>query len=240
MKSKAGVLVLTLLVIGGIANASISTPTVTTDSSPLFAVSLNRAVDEFEGRRPKAAGSNKLKAAAAAQGATTLSDCTYTEGCMATIGGWSCDFSTCVGCSGTFYFDYTCSNSLACGVYPTENASATCSGFGSTCGSGCSTAQANNCNNTSSSFCGTFSGSTCASTCSPSNCPTSGTTTCQTQWGATCDQFCNEHTMSGCEVPTSDNCGITQGVLCDPPTTTSLCEFHTSAADCTQSWACTY
>ena len=219
MKSKAGMLVLTLLVVGGIANASISTPTGTTDSSPLFAVSLNRAVDEFEGRRPKSrstTGSTKLKAAVAAQGATAYENCTYEEGCMATIGGWSCDYSTCVGCNSTFYFDYTCQNSLSCGVFPTENASATCSGFGSTCGSGCNTAQANNCNNTSSSFCGTFSGSTCASTCSANNCQTASGTACPTQWGATCDLYCEEPTMNPpCETTSDyDMCLRTRGSSC--------------------------
>jgi hypothetical protein len=220
MKSKAGVLVLTLLVVGGIANASISTPTVTTDSSPLFAVSLNRAVDEFEGRRPKGgspADSNRLKAAVAAQGATTQSDCTYTEGCQATVGGYSCDYSTCTGCQSTYWTDYTCQDSLSCGVYPTENASSTCSGFGSTCGSGCSTAQANNCNNTSSAYCSTYSGqNTCSTTCSTQYCSTSGGSSCATQWGSTCDMYCEEPTMNPpCETTADyEMCGQTGGSTC--------------------------
>lgn len=222
MKSKAGVLVLTLLVVGGIANASISTPTGTTDSSPLFAVSLNRAVDEFEGRRPKGgspADSTKLKAAGRAQGATTASDCTYTEGCMATVGGWSCDYSTCVGCTSTFYFDYTCQNTITCGVFPTQDSGPTCSGFGSTCGSGCGmTSQPSNCNNTQSSFCPTYVGqSTCASTCHATACPTTGGTGCATQWGSTCDgSYCQEPTMNPpCETTSDfDMCLRTRGSNC--------------------------
>ena len=249
MKSRTVVVVLMLCAAVAVFGSEYE-PTIASGSSPLFAASLDRAVGELRGERPRQR-SRVVKGAvkgfaAVVEDTTGAWNCTQFEGCweMVTQGGISCDYSLCEGCPGqTAYGNYTCSNVTACGVFPTQNSGPTCTGFGSTCGSGCSTAQANNCNNTSSSFCGTFSGSTCASTCSASNCPTSGTTTCQTQTGATCDAFCTEPTMlQTCEVPTSRpaECGVTQGWECDEITSTSLCNFHTSAADCTSSWACNH
>ena len=245
MKSRTAMVVLMLCAAVAVFGSEYE-PTIASESSPLFAASLERAVSGLKGERPqrKSAANRAVRGAAAVAEDTSGWNCTQFEGCWSfvTQGGISCDYSLCEGCPGqTVYGNYTCSNVINCGVFPTQNAEPTCSGFGSTCGSGCSTAQHDNCNNTSSSFCGTFSGSTCASTCNVNLCPTSGGTSCATQVGSTCEsQFCSEPTSSSnCEVPTHrPSCENTSGWGCEEITSTSLCNFYTSATDCTQSWAC--
>lgn len=225
MKSRTAMVVLTLCAAVATFGSEYE-PTIASGSSPLFAASLDRAVGELRGEIPKGRSPVAKKAvkgfAAAVEDTTGMWNCTQYEGCweMVTQGGISCDYSLCEGCPGqTSYGNYTCSAVTACGVFPTQNSGPTCSGFGSTCGTGChQTSDPSSCNSTSSGACPTYVGqSTCSTTCHASACPTSGGTACATQWGSTCDgSYCQEHTMSMCETPSFDaQCEtLTRGSLC--------------------------
>ena len=131
MKSRTAMVVLMLCAAVAVFGSEYE-PTIASGSSPLFAASLERAVSGLKGERPKqpkSAANRAVRGAAAVAEDTSGWNCTQFEGCWSfvTQGGISCDYSLCEGCPGqTAYGNYTCSNVINCGVFPTQNAEPTC------------------------------------------------------------------------------------------------------------------